>query len=380
MNRCAVTCVMAAVCSTVVPLLAPSKARAADVESPAATATIESAERLSVGVTLVARASSEGSLAERIRGWFGSDAQLSLGTEPSLSAERVLAPLRAGHVAVWVTLRSATQARLYFAAPGEGATTPRYLVRDVPLDHGLDEVGSERVAQVVHSSVCALIEGVVEGTDRPELERALEAPPRKAAEPSEAALDSRAHEPASPRGVTPKPTFLFGGFYRVALGGDEGVAQGPGVALGLGVVSGTYGLTLVGRGAYVLPRSISLPGLTLTLAGPWARAGLRLGRTFRGFRGELELGAGLDWVHREATAPRGSDLVARGAATERRVFAFASLGASVALGRFRFAPRLELASYATRTRHSVAEGGLSTREIAVSSRLQPALLLDALYD
>ena len=360
----------------------PSSAFARESVSSSTLAS-ESAQRLNVDVMLVARASSEGSLAERIRSWFGAEAELSIAAEPLLSAERVLATPRAGHVGVWVTLRSITEARLYFAAPGEGHAKPRYLVRDVPVEHGLDEVGSERIAQVVHSSVSALIEGAVEGTERPVLERALEVAPPRASAPARTTPEPVEPVPSTllpARSEPMQPAFLLGGFYRAALAGDEGVAHGPGVALGFGVESETYALALVGRGSYVLPRSRSFKGLALRLAGPWARAGLRLGRALAGLRCELELGAGFDWVRREATAPRESELIERAAATDRRSFFFASLGASYAFGSIRFAPRLELSGYANRTRYLVADGGRSHQELAASSRLQPALLVEALYD
>jgi hypothetical protein len=341
------------------------------------------AEPLAVDVALVGSASSEGSLAVRIQSWFGAEAQIAIETASSLSAERVLAPPRAGHVAVWVTLRSTREARLYFAAPSERGPTPLYLVRDVPLDGGLDEIGSERVAQVVHSSVSALIEGAIEATTRPELERALE---QKEGGASTAvpnapiAPQRREREPKLPPGEGLKPTALAGAFYRAALTGEEGLAHGPGATLGMGLTSGAYGLTLLGRGAYVLPRSVSLPGLTLTLSGPWARAGLRLTRELGVWRGELELGAGLDWARWDAATPSGSDLVGRASSTDRRSFVFASLGGSFAFGDFRLGTRVELSNYTTLTRYAVADDALLLREVGQSSRFQPALMLEAHHE
>ena len=172
MKRRAITWVMA-LCSTVAPMLGTKTTSASEAPVASSSGPTAPARPLAVDVALVGGASSQGSLAVRIRSWFGTETRLSIETERTLSAERVLAPLAAGHVAVWVTLRSPNEARLYFAAPSERGSVPRYLVRDVPLEWGLDEVGSERVAQVVHSSVSALFEGAIEGTARPALERTL---------------------------------------------------------------------------------------------------------------------------------------------------------------------------------------------------------------
>lgn len=60
-----------------------------------------------------------------------------------------------GQARVWVTLSGPNLALLLFAGPsGE-----RYLVRQVPLRSGLDELGRERIAQVLQSSLPTLLRG-----------------------------------------------------------------------------------------------------------------------------------------------------------------------------------------------------------------------------
>src|SRR6201999_2079048 len=63
----------------------------------------------------------------------------------------------------------------------------RYLLRDLTLEHGLDEVGSEELAQAVHLSTVALLEGQL-STTREQVERSLQdaAPADATASPSTA--------------------------------------------------------------------------------------------------------------------------------------------------------------------------------------------------
>ena len=56
---------------------------------------------------------------------------------------------------IWIDLVDSKLARLYFADISLG----RYLVRDVPLRSGLDELGRERIAQVIETSTLALLSG-----------------------------------------------------------------------------------------------------------------------------------------------------------------------------------------------------------------------------
>jgi len=335
-----------------------------------------------VDVVLVGRAGTEGSLAERIRSWFGTTTTLSIVNERELVAERVLGPLPTRRVAVWVTERTPGEARLYFAVTGETQAATRYLIRDVPLNKGFDELGSERVAQVVHSSVTALIEGSVEVAERPEIERELAAP----VEPAKPSL-ARPHKPIfveppksrkkQARRSSPGPSFspLAGAFYRGALSGDEGFAHGPGLALGGTLGYGRFGVGAVGRGEYVLPHSEHFEDLDITLSGFAARLGARgvwiVGETNL----DLELGAGLSWVRYDPEETLlGPIPLARDVGT--RFFEFASVGASRRVGPLRVGGRLELELYPVRYHYDLKSG----QEIGSASRLQPGLALEIVFD
>jgi hypothetical protein len=368
----ALTRVSTLVTSSVMTILGVAPAHAQSSE-PAAAETVARAAT-PVEIILVGRAGSEGSLAERIRSWFGSDVTLSIARDQALAAERVLGP-RATGVGVWVTLRGPNQARLYFAAAVEAEEPTRYLVRDVPLADGLDEIGGERVAQVVHSSVVALIDDSADAIARPELEAALE-PPKVQAEPQGEPIEPepvRAPPPTPDRG--PWVTPFAGAFYRAAFGGDEGLAHGPGLALGTTLDFGTYGVGLVTRGQYIFPHTEPFDDLALRLSEFSGRLGprgyLRAGKV----EFDLELGGGIAWVgyDPEGTAfgplPTSRD-------TDQRFFWFASAGARHALGLLQLGLRIELELYASRSHYELDSG----RHVASSSRYRPALVLELVLD
>jgi hypothetical protein len=380
----AITRVMALVTSTACLVLTagvsaePSNARAQPSTDARATP---------VDVVLVGRAGTEGSLAERIRSWFGTGAALSITNEKKLVAERVLGALPTRRIAVWVTERTAGEARLYFAVTGETEGATRYLIRDVPLTQGFDEIGSERVAQVVHSSVTALIEGSIEVAERPEIERLLAAPappykpslarPRK---PIYVPVRPPRKKPPPPEPERPGPSFapLAGAFYRGALTGDEGFAHGPGLALGATLRYGEFGVGAVTRGEYVLPHSERFEELDMTLWGVMGRVGAR-GEWIAtpAMHYDVELGGGLVWMRYDPeapTTPSGPLPFARD--IDQRFFGFASFGVSRRIDAIRLGGRLEFELYPIRSYYDLDSG----EEIGSAAQFQPSLALEIVFD
>lgn len=95
-------------------------------------------------------------LAGRIRSLFASNVHVTVRAAPRVSPRDVLEPDQPDTVFVWISLGGSRPARIYLAArDGEGHEA-RYLLREVPLESGLDEIGGETLAQVTHSSVTAL--------------------------------------------------------------------------------------------------------------------------------------------------------------------------------------------------------------------------------
>ncbi|HEY4104051.1 MAG TPA: hypothetical protein VGM44_09175, partial [Polyangiaceae bacterium] len=152
-------------------------------------------------------------------------------------------------VRAWVIPLSAERALVTFSTvtPKTGA---RHLVRQVRLRDGLDDLGLERLASVIHSAFVALGEGT-EGIERAEAERALgeaglspatRMPPAEFAPktPVPAALTPTPAAPA-PRNPNPKTkansaepaSLLVAAGYGLRLRGEEGFGHGPELALGV---------------------------------------------------------------------------------------------------------------------------------------------------
>ncbi|HEY6723489.1 MAG TPA: hypothetical protein VI197_05630, partial [Polyangiaceae bacterium] len=126
-----------------------------------------------VRVSLVGRAYTH-ELSELLAEWLLLQRlQARIQPQPRLSLDDLLDSSDSNSVRVWLTLRSPEQARLYVA----DARGRRFHVRDVPLDHGLDELGREKVAQVVLASVLAFVERSLPETPLEAVKHALaEAP------------------------------------------------------------------------------------------------------------------------------------------------------------------------------------------------------------
>jgi hypothetical protein len=329
-----------------------------------------------VEIVLVGGAGKDASLDARIQSWFGPETVLSIGRERVLMAESVLAGRSSRGVTVWVTLRTRNEARLYFAAASEAEEPTRYLLRDVPLNDGLDEIGSERVAQVVHSSVTALIDDSVDVVPRPEIERELTPP---LLPPPPTATDTRVDSPpAEPDDHQVEPlsfAALTAAFYRASFAGDEGFPHGPGLALGGALERGAFGVGAIARGQYAWPHSVRVEDVDVTFTELSIRLGGRAAFRSRSLTLDLEAGGGVAWVRYDPEATESGPLPAP-RDTDERFFWFASAGIRHALGPVQLGGRLELELYPALSHYTLDTG----RELAVSSRMRPALVLELVVD
>lgn len=155
-----------------------------------------------------------------------------------------------GHrVRIGLSLRNKTLVRLYLADAHLG----RYLVRDVPLSNGLDEVGREGVAQVVGSTTRALLENDAAMT-RDEMQRALRRDldadnPEKPSPPPP--IPPKSAPPSEPARGERWRLELGVGYATEWSGPDLGLLHGPGVRLGVGhggEASGVFGVVHVMQG------------------------------------------------------------------------------------------------------------------------------------
>jgi hypothetical protein len=125
------------------------------------------------------------------------------------------------------------RARLYFRGPGG----TRFLLRRLELSRGLDELGSELIAQVVESSVLALLHSSAGlSRDQASAELAREETSAKGPTPT-----PRPSAPPRPRQAAPALRLGAGARYAASWGGAElGLAHGPGLELDLRHGSATF--------------------------------------------------------------------------------------------------------------------------------------------
>lgn len=168
---------------------------------------------------------------------------------------------------------------LYFRAP-DGA---RFLLRSVPLRSGFDEVGREQVGQIIETAVSSLLQSPA-GMTREEARVALElqASNERGDQASGGAPpdDARAPAPVPPDNV-PAPVAPAAAARSITLegwlaarygasfdGGDLGVAQGPGVELGVGFLFRGVRVRMRGVGQRDFSRQLRASGVEADL-GSW---------------------------------------------------------------------------------------------------------------
>ncbi|MGC4067448.1 MAG: hypothetical protein QM784_22935 [Polyangiaceae bacterium] len=97
----------------------------------------------------------------RLESWFPEGTALTVSlVQPELPA--CAARFDAQRVLAQVTFPSLDQAIVTFAYCDAQSGQRRFVRREIPLPGGLDELGQERLAQIVHSGTMALIEGRVD--------------------------------------------------------------------------------------------------------------------------------------------------------------------------------------------------------------------------
>jgi hypothetical protein len=247
-------------------------------------------------------------LPHRLKPTFESRATLTrldaLGESPSAGAR------------VFVELVSAERARLVLS----DERRERYLLRDVPLPNGLDEVGRETLAQVIESSLVAL-QGQAKALSRDELNRLLTG--ESAFEPSESLLPNAAiaaenvappvleaspvapapaalkaaHEPAP--SVPYRSRIQLDGGYTAHWSGPElGLLHGPALRLewaGALSAESSWFAAITGELRWHQRYESTLVDVDVASRAAWLTAGIE--RTWRGqLRWLAGAGVGIDWA------------------------------------------------------------------------------------
>jgi hypothetical protein len=202
-------------------------------------------------ITVITEDSGIPTLQERVSSWFNDGTRVSVGVAHELSPERIFAS-SPQEVKVWIASLSPERAVIVFSTASQPGTA-RYLLREVRLVNGFDELGLERLASVIHAAFVALREGI-EGAERPEVERELVAAgllpqaeppssqPASAAPPPPVTVTSTTVGAAPTRDSRAEPTssaspsgLLLAAGYATRLRGAEQLGHGPLVTAGVQV-------------------------------------------------------------------------------------------------------------------------------------------------
>jgi hypothetical protein len=277
-------------------------------------------------------------------------------------------------VSIWVAVSSPQMMQIYLAEPDEG----RYLVRNVPLPNGLDELGRERAAQVVLSSALAFMERRATSS-LDDVEQALRAQagtptPTKPERPLRAGDHSAENRPPS-RPVA----FGYGIGVSYALSYPTEPVHGPGVLLFTAWSGSLWSARLLFRGQYHWQRTIETRRIRVFERGAaLSLSGALLKKLAPAWQAVLEMGAGLDSVLLMPEPLSGSDVEPRGPGRDTRPFVTGRLGAAWRTEQLEIDLLLGCDAYTLATRYLVHDEGSTAREFT-RARLQPGLLLDVAW-
>ncbi len=220
------------------------------------------------------------------------------------------------------------RANLYFA----NRTAERFLVREVPLPHGLDAAGREAVAQVLSLSVTALIADAEGGLTRSETERLLGEP----AEPPHPSVEPEP-EPAPPE-PEPEPSGEASSslgaapYYSVKLFSREVPwVHGPGFAVAW-VTGGPRAFAAVWLSAdYEVPERYHQSDVGVAWETTGFRAAFELSRAVTSvpFIVGARFGAGIDVVR---FSPKGGTASANVALTDARTVTVPAITPALIVG------------------------------------------------
>jgi hypothetical protein len=346
-------------------------------------AAADNAELRRVLNELLARDEIDVRFAKRAR--FGSDELLRVGSSDDA-------------VEAFVVPDGNERARLYFRAP-DGQ---RFLARDVALPSGFDAVGRELIAQIVETSIVALLHSPV-GISRAQLKAEVEsraepaqsrdsahaagpsarrATPARASAAAEPASTSQT-EPARARAERASSGWAIEGWLAAHYAADWsgnalGLRQGPGVELGIGLR----------RCVFVRARLVLERDFPVTLqAGPldasvtterW-RALVDLG-TALGSRHALalSLGAGEDSSYIEPTASRDALVQPAAPFRETPFVISAAVRLETSLAAFRFALAVGVDVPLVQTPYDI-DRGAAAKQLASPWAVRPGAVLSGAW-
>jgi hypothetical protein len=321
-----------------------------------ASAAAEPRARLrSLEVLLVGDVGKDATFAERVSSWFDPvKFEVIVRATLVLDASRVLEPSPNRSLSAWVVVERGA-AHLYFATPAGKGAEPRFLLRTLSLSDGLDEMGAERVAEVLHLSALALLEGE-QHSERSELERSLGADGAVPASNERQAEEGSANEPSArvgPEAETNRSALLeFGLGYGLSLHPGEGVWHGPRARVAL-AVGQEWRALLLARTA--LPASHDLGEMELRVRAAQFTLAIAGRRSLSpSLAIEALAGPGVDVVHYQPERSPLAQVELGDGATEARPNVSAGLGLVLGQSGFRLALLAELELSFSKTHYELA--------------------------
>jgi hypothetical protein len=202
----------------------------------------------------------------------------------------------------WIDCSSADRMRIYFA----NWNSERFLLREVPLPEGLNELALETAGQVIASSLSALMSDDNAGMSRAEITSILQPAPSEPEPPRVSAWIAN-----------------WGAFYAVqAFAQKQWIEQGPELMATLGQREGGWRLGAWLSGQYQLPAIVDAGLIGVRLDTIALRAGAELAHPV-GLRVTLALrvGMGGDVIH---IAPRAGSAMQTSLSPERFTWEYAA--------------------------------------------------------
>jgi hypothetical protein len=327
-----------------------------------------------VEVAMVGDTEHVAEVGQRIDSWFRAQhVPTRTSAVATFESGTVLTASGQAGVHAWIAVLDGKVARVFFRV--ESATArPRFLVSEIPLDAGLDELGIERLAQIVYLSAMGLWEGSMESSRR-EVEQEL----------AKQAGDARAVPPPAPTSLPPppppspqapsierdstvaradgtSPVGVRAGFeYTMRWRGDLGIGQTVGASLGALHRLGDLEVGGLVHAGAILPQASTGSGVELDTQGVTFAVGAAAARRFQRTRLVAEVGFAADVVRYRTGAIADPSLRPEAGATDVQPFTFVCAGAQVDLGPVGIGLVGLLDVALERTHYDVASGGARSR-------------------
>lgn len=276
-------------------------------------------------------------------------------------------------VRCYVDLSTPGRADLYFA----DRDAERFLIRQVALPGGLDDLGRETLGQVLTLSVHALLDDDAATLNRDEARALLE---QQRPEPAPAPSPAE-DEPEPQRTSYPSAAVGLEPFYAARLFASEALlSHGPGLEIGW--VAGSGSATDAGwvGASYELERNLradaaSMSWSTLTLRGTFEH----LSPVFESVALGGRAGAGVEWMSFTPGLGTNESVELRSARVTTSFLLHLGVGARAELGaRWHASLRVFADFYTTRVRYSVERTNGDGADVLEPFRMRPGVALGLL--